>query len=62
MLVIIILQALAGGTFTFLACCHFLKEEFFEKHGDNKWMKFLFFVIGFGIVTVMNVTMPEHEH
>ena len=61
-LVIIILKALAGGTFTFLACCHFLLQEFFQKNGENKCGKFLSFVLGFGIIVLINVTMPEHEH
>jgi len=45
-----------------LACCHFLIEEFFEKHGGNKGIKFLFFVLGFGIVVAMNATLSEHHH
>jgi len=61
-LVIVILKALAGGTFTFLACFHYLLEEFILKHSDNYCTKFFYLVLGFGIIVLLNETVPEHEH
>jgi uncharacterized membrane-anchored protein len=64
-LVLMIIQALSGGIFVYLACCDLLIHEFHQAKYSTKMdncLKYLAMCTGSAVVLIIIAIAPSHAH
>ena len=55
----IIFSCLAAGTFIYIACSEVIIEEFSSP--QNKWFKFIFYIMGIAFIASLKFVEPEDD-